>query len=69
MENTIDALLEMDIIPIINENDTVAIDELEGNKIGDNDMLSAIVARISGAVILMPTKNMVPTATISIMET
>ena len=49
VENTIDALLEMDIIPISNENDTVAIDELEGNKSGDNDMLSAIVARISGA--------------------
>ncbi len=36
----------MDIIPIINENDTVAIDEIYGNNIGDNDMLSAIVARI-----------------------
>ena len=42
--NTIDELLKMSIIPIINENDTVAIDELEGNKIGDNDMLSAIVS-------------------------
>ncbi len=44
--NTIEELLEMDIIPIINENDTVAIDEIYGNNIGDNDMLSAIVARI-----------------------
>lgn len=42
--NTLDELLEMNIIPIINENDTVAIDELEGNNFGDNDMLSAIVA-------------------------
>ncbi|MEE1061013.1 MAG: glutamate 5-kinase [Ruminococcus sp.] len=42
--NTIDELLNMNIIPIINENDTVAIDELEGNNFGDNDMLSAIVA-------------------------
>ncbi len=42
--NTINELLNMNIIPIINENDTVAIDELDGNKIGDNDMLSAIVA-------------------------
>ncbi len=42
--NTIDELLSMNIIPIINENDTVAIDELEGNNFGDNDMLSAIVA-------------------------
>lgn len=47
--NTIDELLNMGIIPIINENDTVAIDELEGNNFGDNDMLSAIVAGLVGA--------------------
>ena len=41
--NTLDELLDMNIIPVINENDTVAIDELEGNNFGDNDMLSAIV--------------------------
>lgn len=44
--NTFESLFDMDIIPIVNENDTVAIDELEGNKIGDNDMLSAIVSRL-----------------------
>lgn len=43
------ALLQMSIIPIINENDTVAIDELTGNNIGDNDNLSAIVAEMVGA--------------------
>ncbi len=47
--NTITELLSMNIIPIINENDTVAIDELEGNNFGDNDMLSAIVAGLVGA--------------------
>ena len=47
--NTIDELLNMNIIPIINENDTVAIDELEGNNFGDNDMLSAIVADLVSA--------------------
>ena len=47
--NAIDTLLDMDIIPIINENDTVAIDELEGQNIGDNDMLSAIVAKLISA--------------------
>lgn len=47
--NTIDELLSMSIIPVINENDTVAIDELEGNNFGDNDMLSAIVAGLVGA--------------------
>jgi glutamate 5-kinase len=47
--NTIEELLEMDIIPIINENDTVAIDEIYGNNFGDNDMLSAIVAGVVNA--------------------
>ena len=36
--NTLDELLDMNIIPVINENDTVAIDELEGNNFGDNDI-------------------------------
>lgn len=49
INNTIDELLDMGIIPIINENDTVAIDELEGNNFGDNDMLSAIVSRLVDA--------------------
>lgn len=47
--NTFDTLLQMNIIPIVNENDTVAIDELQGNNFGDNDMLSAIVAKLVGA--------------------
>lgn len=47
--NTFDTLLSMGIIPIVNENDTVAIDELEGKNFGDNDMLSAIVAKLIGA--------------------
>lgn len=47
--NSMETLLDMDIIPIINENDTVAIDELEGANIGDNDMLSAIVAKLISA--------------------
>ena len=47
--NTIDELLKMNIIPVINENDTVTIDELEGNNFGDNDMLSAIVAGLVAA--------------------
>lgn len=47
------ALLDMSIIPIVNENDTVAIDELKGNNIGDNDNLSAIVAKMIGAEALV----------------
>ena len=40
--NTFSQLLEMGVIPIVNENDTVATYEIE---IGDNDTLSAIVRR------------------------
>lgn len=47
--NALEALIDMDIIPIVNENDTVAVDELEGASFGDNDMLSAIVASIINA--------------------
>ncbi len=50
--NTFSTLLEMDIIPIVNENDTVAIDELVGNNFGDNDNLSAIVADLVDADLL-----------------
>ena len=39
-------LMQMGIIPIVNENDTVAVDEL---KFGDNDTLSALVASLVGA--------------------
>lgn len=41
VRNTIETLLEWDVVPIINENDAVATQEL---RIGDNDMLSASVA-------------------------
>lgn len=48
--NTLLTLLKMGVIPIINENDAVAIDEL---KIGDNDTLSAMVASIVDADVLI----------------
>ena len=51
--NTFESLLEMDIIPIVNENDTVAIDEIVGANFGDNDNLSAIVADLVGADLLV----------------
>ena len=47
--NTFSELLSMGIIPIVNENDTVAVDELEGRNFGDNPTLSAIVASLVGA--------------------
>ncbi len=44
--NTFDALLEMGIIPVVNENDSVSYTEIESEDrlFGDNDMLSAVVA-------------------------
>ncbi len=48
--NTITKLLEMDVIPIVNENDTVSTYEVE---FGDNDTLSAIVAALVGADLLI----------------
>lgn len=48
--NTIHELLQKDVIPIINENDSVAIDELT---FGDNDMLSALVSGFLHANALM----------------
>ena len=51
-ENTIEKLVSMDVIPIVNENDTIAIDELE-LEIGENDSLSAMVAELSNADLLL----------------
>ncbi|MBQ8972918.1 MAG: glutamate 5-kinase [Clostridia bacterium] len=48
--NTMSRLLELGALPIINENDTVATDEIV---IGDNDTLSAIVASTVGAELLV----------------
>jgi glutamate 5-kinase len=48
--NTLKELVSMDIIPIINENDTVATDEIE---FGDNDSLSAHVADLTDADLLI----------------
>ena len=51
-QNTIESLLDMGVIPIVNENDTVAIDELE-LEMGENDSLAATVAKIAGADLLI----------------
>lgn len=50
--NTFERLISMGVIPIVNENDTVAIDELE-LEIGENDSLSAMVANLSKADLLI----------------
>lgn len=48
--NTLTTLLSWDVIPIINENDTVVVDEI---KLGDNDNLSALVATMADADLLL----------------
>jgi glutamate 5-kinase len=50
--NTLLGMLEMGVVPIINENDAVAIDEIAGARIGDNDNLSALVANLIDADLL-----------------
>lgn len=48
--NTLHRLLDLGVIPVINENDSVGTDEIE---IGDNDTLSAIVACLADADLLV----------------
>ena len=47
---TLEALLDLGIVPVVNENDTVATEEIQ---IGDNDTLSALVAALIGADLLV----------------
>jgi len=48
--NTLTTLLQLSVIPVINENDTVVVEEI---KFGDNDTLSALVAEIVDADLLV----------------
>lgn len=48
--NTLRKLLELGAIPVVNENDTVAVDEI---RLGDNDTLSALVATLVDADLLI----------------
>lgn len=45
-KNTFCTLLEMGVIPIVNENDCISTAEIEGFRFGDNDTLSATVAKL-----------------------
>jgi len=49
-KNTLLSLLKFDVLPIVNENDTVAVEEI---KVGDNDNLSALVASLIDADLLV----------------
>lgn len=48
--NALNAMLQFGVIPVINENDTVAVDEI---KFGDNDSLSALVSGLIDAELLI----------------
>jgi len=50
IERTLSALTKLDAVPIINENDTVAVDE---NRFGDNDLIAALVANLVRADLLV----------------
>ena len=50
IRNTLVALAEIGALPIINENDTVAVDEI---RFGDNDILAALVTNMLGADLLV----------------
>lgn len=51
--NTLMALMELGVIAIVNENDVISIDEIKEAKFGDNDNLSAMVANLVDADLLM----------------
>ncbi len=50
MRNTLTALFEYDAVPVINENDTISVDEI---KFGDNDRLAAMVTNLLRAPLLV----------------
>ena len=50
MRNTLTALFAYDAVPVINENDTISVDEI---KFGDNDKLAAMVANLLQAPLLV----------------
>lgn len=54
IRNTLTTLLNYGVVPIINENDTVSIDEI---KVGDNDNLAALVASLIGADLVINLTN------------
>jgi len=51
--NTLLALLELGVLCIVNENDVVAVDEIQEARFGDNDNLSAMVANLIDADLLL----------------
>ncbi len=52
-QRTLEQLLKMGVIPILNENDAISTDEIQNDNFGDNDRLSAYVAELVGAELLV----------------
>jgi glutamate 5-kinase len=52
--NTLESLLKMNAVPIINENDTVAVEEI---RFGDNDLLASMVVNLADADLLVILTN------------
>ena len=52
VRNTLLELLELPVIPVVNENDTVSVDELQ-TTFGDNDQLAGLVTNLLGAQLLI----------------
>lgn len=53
VRNTLLSLIELKVVPIINENDVVAVEEIGHDVFGDNDSLSALVANLVDADLLV----------------
>lgn len=54
LHNTFDALLKTGAVPIVNENDSISVEEIKAvENFGDNDTLSAVVARVCHADLLV----------------
>jgi len=52
--NTLETLLKMNAVPVINENDTIAVEEI---RFGDNDFLASMVVNLAGADLLVILTN------------
>ena len=53
VRNSLLGMIEMRVVPIVNENDVVSLDEIAEAKIGENDNLSALVANLVDADLLV----------------
>lgn len=51
--NTLLTLLDLGVLPVVNENDVVGVDEIQDSVIGDNDNLSALVSNLVDADLLL----------------